>query len=502
LKHNKIKLKWKIFIYMLGFTSVLIAMLWLLQTVYLDDFYEYTKMKEFESAVESIAESGTYENMLINVAYEAKSKDVCVLVVDSVGRMVCSAESNPDCTIHYMTSLQLAKQYEKTKDNGGKLTCSSEEILVFENFKDNFGGGKDRENNYRSYPFGEFQDIPRRNYSADGVVGMRIFNISSGSEFMVVVNTIITPVDAVVDTIRVQLIFISVILVILALLLATFVSMTISRSITKVNESAKELAEGNFDVKFTGNDYKEISELSKTLNYAASELGKTEEIRRELIANVSHDLRTPLTMITAYSEVMRDLPGENTPENVQVIIDEANRLTLLVNDLLDISKLQAGVDNLNIKEYNLTDAVRKVIERYGKLVNQEGYSIEFNYEEDVFVKADEFKLYQVVYNLISNAINYTGEDKKVTVNQIVNNGIVRIEVCDTGQGIPKEEIKNVWNRYYKIDKNHKRAIIGTGLGLSIVNNILKMHGAKYGVDSEIGNGSKFWFELPIDKKSN
>ena len=114
--------------------------------------------------------------------------------------------------------------------------------------------------------------------------------------------------------------------------------------------------------------------------------------------------------------------------------------------------------------------------------------------------ADEFKIYQVIYNLIANAINYTGEDKKVTIKQIVNDDTVRIEVVDTGKGISEDEIENVWERYYKIDKTHKRAIIGTGLGLSIVKNILDLHGAKYGVDSTLGKGSSFWFEMKVTEK--
>jgi len=217
-----------------------------------------------------------------------------------------------------------------------------------------------------------------------------------------------------------------------------------------------------------------------------------------LLANVSHDLRTPLTMITAYSEVMRDLPGENTPENVQVIIDEAKRLTNLVNDMLDISKMQAGVSSIDIKPYNITSGIKSVVDRYAKLVEQDGYRIVFNYcDEDVIVEADELKIYQVIYNLMNNAINYTGKDKCVIINQIVSGNIVRIEVKDTGDGISPEEIDNVWERYYKVDKQHKRAVMGTGLGLSIVKNILKSHHAKYGVISKLGEGATFWFELHL-----
>ena len=163
-----------------------------------------------------------------------------------------------------------------------------------------------------------------------------------GEKFLLLVDARLTPVDATVNTLRIELMIISIIMIIMALVLAYLVSKAIAAPIIKVNNAAKELAKGNYDVVFDGRDYKEINELSDTLNYTSKELAKTEKYQQELIANVSHDLRTPLTMITAYSEVMRDLPGENTPENVQVVIEEAERLTNLVNDLLDISKLQQG----------------------------------------------------------------------------------------------------------------------------------------------------------------
>ena len=178
-----------------------------------------------------------------------------------------------------------------------------------------------------------------------------------------------------------------------------------SRSLIGLNASAKEMAGGNFDVHFDGTDYREVAELSDTLNMTARELGKSERLRRELIANVSHDLRTPLTMIIAYAEVMRDLPGENSPENVQVVIDEAERLTNLVNDMLDISKLQAGVMEKNATVYNLTESIQSVFARYNKLKEQDGYKIDFSYDQMVMVEADEYKIFQVIYNLVINAIN-------------------------------------------------------------------------------------------------
>jgi signal transduction histidine kinase len=202
-------------------------------------------------------------------------------------------------------------------------------------------------------------------------------------------------------------------------------------------------------------------------------------------------------MISGYAEVMRDIPSENTPENLQVIIDETARLTSLVNDLLSVSKLQAGTQTMNIQRMNLTKAVSQTVDRYARFKEHNEFNIIFEYDDTVYINADEIRLLQVIYNLINNAINYTGIDKTVIVTQTVENDIVRISVKDSGEGIKEEDLPLIWDRYYKVDKIHKRAVIGTGLGLSIVKNVLLLHGSRFGVSSELHKGSTFWFEFKI-----
>lgn len=472
--------------------GILLLILWLFQTVYLDTFYKKIKTNELEAALSHVETMSVDEDFSQAVETIAESYDVCILVTDLEGKTLFSADKNMNCAIHRLPTEELVRIMKKAGDG---------EVIKIKN---NIGLSFDKDINNKDKRPNRFEDKmnmpPKDEY--ESLMLVKIITLNDGTQCAAFLNSIISPVSATVYTLRIQLIYISVIMVVIALVMAVVIAVKVSRPIININNSAKKMARGDYNIKYDVGSYKEISELSKTLNYTVSELKKTEDLQHELIANVSHDLRTPLTMITAYSEVMRDIPGENSPENVQVIIDEANRLTNLVNDMLDISKLQAGVDTLNAREYNLTSGIKSVIDRYAKLVEQDGYKVIFKYkEEDIMVRADEFKIYQVLYNLVNNAINYTGPNKTVTIKQIVNGEIVRIEVTDTGDGIAEEELANVWERYYKADKKHKREVMGTGLGLSIVKNILKLHDAKYGVLSKVGEGSTFWFELKIIGKS-
>ena len=216
------------------------------------------------------------------------------------------------------------------------------------------------------------------------------------------------------------------------------------------------------------------------------------------MANVSHDLKTPLTMIKAYSEMIRDISYKDEKkreEHLNIIINETERLNILVGDILELSKAQANVDDLEITDYDLAYEINEIVKRYQIIKETENYVFELDIPENIMVKADKNKINQVIYNLINNAINYTGEDNKVLIRVIEGKNDYLIEIVDTGKGISKEDIKHIWDRYYKKDKNHKRNVVGTGLGLSIVKSILEKHNFKYGVSSKINKGTTFYFRI-------
>lgn len=294
--------------------------------------------------------------------------------------------------------------------------------------------------------------------------------------------------------------------VVLAFVTSGFVAAFITKPVTEVTERAKELARGNYDLHFKKNYFcAELTELSEALDYARSEISKADTMQKELIANVSHDFKTPLTMIKAYASMIVEITGEDKKKrdaNAKVIIDECDRLTLLVGDLLDLSKLRAGVNMGEKTVFNLSEEVYSVAERFSFLKETSGYVIETQIEDDLYTQANRERIDQVLYNLIGNAVNYTGEDKRVRVKLYKKGGNARFEVIDSGKGIPPEEVDTIWDRYYRSNKTHKRPVNGSGLGLSIVKNILLQHDCPFGVISEVGKGSCFWAEFapPPDEK--
>lgn len=488
-KSNRIGIKWKMFAILLIFVTLMAIAVLFFQIWMLHPFYQKTKFNEMQLTEGMIAPSLDNERAREETAYRcADSYHNAIWIFsisDGSAETVMEVNGSGDSSIRFYR-YRFPDMYDAAKENGGSYIAvvlselihhgSSSEVVA-----DNFG---------------DPESLPIVNYYSDPLVAISVsIHATESGEYAIMQVSSLTPLSAMVKTLYDQLMWVGVVIGILVLILADVLSRLITKPFINMNLAAKKLAEGHYDVEFSGHGYREINELADTLNYAAAELSRSDALQKELISNVSHDLRTPLTMIKGYGEVMRDIPGENTPENVQAIIDEAERLTDLVNDMLDLSRIQAGMQKPDFEAFCLTDTVRDTMSRYEKLTEQNGYRITFFADGNAEVYADRGMILQVVYNLINNAIHYTGEDRRVEVVQTLTEDAVRISIRDTGEGIAPDEIPLIWDRYYRVDRVHKRAAIGTGLGLSIVKGILEMHHAVYGVESVEGEGSVFWFEL-------
>ncbi len=475
-----ISIKWRLFACFGAFTASVLLILWLFQVIFLEDFYKFIKTNETKGAAYSVSAVIESESLSTELEYIARKNEVCILVTDLSGNEISSKDYISGCIIHHVSHASKVKMIEKALLDSRGIT----EHFSFDGF------GK------------EFTDKKNGVFSTESVIYVKIIESEKYGEVAVFINGMISPVNATVQTLRIQIYVITAILAIIGLILAMLFARFISRPISKLSKSAHELAKGNYQADFSSaGGYEEISELGESLDYASKELSKVDKLKSELIANISHDLRTPLTLITGYSEVMRDIPDENTPENLQIVIDEARRLSSLVTDILDMSKFESGTVKLDIKEFNLTKTVSDTIERFKRLIEKEGFEFEFIFDREITVKADELRISQVIYNLLNNAVIHAGGIKKVTVEQKVTEKYVTVGVIDYGTGIPEDKLKNIWERYYKVDKEHKRAQTGSGLGLSIVKSVINLHNeskrgsAACGVKSEEGKGSTFWFAL-------
>jgi len=451
----------KICAFLLLFCAVLLALLWLFQVVFLDGIYKQVKIAEVKSAMATL--EANIDDVDSTADYLFQSRSINTTVLSSDGNVIYQTGGN----MMRESIRELQRLYTLTVNDGGEF------------FEYPFS-----EPESEFMPFPDFRRQQNINYSKILSDGKLIF-----------LSALITPVDATVSTLKLELYAITVIMLLFAVVIALLISRHVAKPIVSINNSAKILAKGKYDVQFTATGYKEIRELADTLTYAAGELNTVEELRKELIANISHDLRTPLTLIAGYAEAMRDLPGESTPENAQVVIDEVSRLNRLVSEVLNLSKYQSENTIIERVEYNITEQLRGIVSRLSEFTRVDGYVIELNAEHDVIVNADESAIAQALYNLITNAINYTGDDKTVKVEQLEINDSVVIEVHDSGSGITARELPHIWDRYYRSEKKHRRAVVGSGIGLSIVKSVMDKHNGEYGVDSQEGHGSTFWIKL-------
>ncbi|MBR5515406.1 MAG: HAMP domain-containing protein [Clostridia bacterium] len=487
--NNKgLSIKWKVFLYLLIFALLIALVLWLCQVVFLDRIYKSVKIKEIKDDAEKIVRNINAENTGETVEKVGSSHNSCISVLVMSERGFVPKyyyHSFNSCVVHNISAMNLEQLYNSALLNGG---TNIQRFLFDPQTRRYIGVEGDL---FEKSELSESEKLP------ENIIYSVTAKSSEGQEIFILINSEISPLDATVNTINKILIFVTFLLVFLSMILALLISHRVTKPIRSLTNKASELAKGNYGVAFEEKGYSEISQLADTLNYAKTELSRVDTLRRELIANISHDLRTPLTMIGGYSEVMRDIPGENTPENIQVIIDETKRLSSLVNDVLDISKLESGNIELAAMPFNITKSTEKILWRFAKLCEKDGYNIEFFYDREAYVFADETRITQVIYNLVGNAITHTGESKRIIVRQKTDKAKVRIEVEDFGQGIEPEKLPDIWERYYKLEGEHRRAAIGTGLGLSIVRNIMEQSGGGYGVSSTVGKGSVFFIEMPL-----
>ena len=220
-------------------------------------------------------------------------------------------------------------------------------------------------------------------------------------------------------------------------------------------------------------------------------------MRKEFLANVSHELKTPIALIQGYAEGLSEGVNDDSESRVfycEVIMDEASKMNNMVKKLLTLNQLEFGNDLVSMERFDVTSLVKNYIQSAAILTKQSGITVEMEDYPAIYVWADEYKTEEVFMNYFSNALNHCGGEKKIVVSLRETDNLVRVSVFNTGERIPEEAIPHLWEKFYKVDKARTREYGGSGVGLSIVKAIMESMNRKFGVEN-CGNGVLFWFEL-------
>lgn len=446
---------------------IILLTIWMMQNVFLAAFYKNMKIAEIEETGKLITNEYLQDRSITSII-RSKTLDnsTRIQIVDGNGNVIYP---NDWMGIFYSTSYN--KKIINSILEGIPKAEGASELYDLKAFDDE----------YQSFIFASYLGEER------------------GSDLYLMIVSAVEPIDSTVQIMRRQFPYIIASVFVLGMIVSYFVSQKLSEPIMKLNETAKELATGKYDINFPESGVYEVDQLSNTLNYATRELSKMDQMRVSIVANVSHDLKTPLTVIKSYSEMIKDISGDDKEmrnKHLDIIISEADRLTEMVNSILDVSKLEMQMEELDLEEINLREMTEKLIQRMDILRSEHNYQFEITGNSRGIINADESMITQVLYNFTSNAVSFAGPDKKIIFDIDEDEESITYSIIDHGRGIAESEKDKIWERYYTDHHNHVRNVVGTGIGLHIVRVVLEKHNFKYGVDSEIGKGSRFYFIAP------
>lgn len=290
-----------------------------------------------------------------------------------------------------------------------------------------------------------------------------------------------------------------VILFLLSGIILIFFTEMVYLPLRKITYATEQYASGNMHYEFQVDSEDEIGYLAACLNYMASEIARSEDDQKKFVANVSHDFRSPLTSIRGYLEAMLDgtIPPEMHEKYLHIVLNETDRLTKLTNSLLTLNNLNTKGMLLDKTDFDINQIIRRTAATFEVICRQKTIAIEVILTGDkMYVRADMDKIQQVLYNLLDNAIKFSHHNSVIKIETSEKKNKLFVSVKDTGIGIPKEDLKLIWDRFYKSDLSRGKDKKGTGLGLSIVKEIINAHGEHINVISTEGVGSEFIFSLP------
>lgn len=438
--------------YLILFAVVILSSLWIFQGFFLDQFYSFSKTREIKSLAQEI-EYSYFSDSLADFAKKALEAESRILLINNQGSIVLDSVWQPSPNLEGLN----ANTYR----------------IIFRNL--DVGEGKQININ---------QIVPS-NTTPKSVLN---YALKMDANTLLFIQSELLPVGATVSTIRFQLLIMSGIIIAAAIIIARRVSSQISQPIQSISLHAQGIAQGDYDTPIHVGGYQEIEQLSATLNQLIVDLKRVEMMRNELISNVSHDLRTPLTMIQGYIELMKDFPEERSNGNLNLIAEESLKLKNMIQNLLDLSRIQQNMQDNTVQSFEAKDWLKKIENRYSKLHPDRMLEGEI-VEGDLI--GNKLMLDQVLENLLNNALQHT-QGRVQIITKLTEKGYY-IGIKDQGHGIPLHERERIWDRYYSTRDTQTSNDLNYGLGLSIVKEILLSQTLEFGIEDNQGQGVTFYF---------
>lgn len=400
--------------------------------------------------------------------------DCCVDVSDQTLRHVKYSENLYPCLLHESTATGFGLMNESSRDSAEAIRLRQECLAR-----------------------GSLYKIVE---TASGSRQMVVGKTTADGSYAVLISANLAQVGEAAVVLRRLMPAAAAVLLVLALAAAWLFSRWFTKPLTRLSDASRQMAQGNYQVRVEEPLARadELGELARDFNQMAVAVQRSAQLQRELLANVSHDLRTPLTLIKGYAETVRDLTGEDKQkrdEQMNIVIDETDRLSQLVNSVMELSKVSSGAEKCERVRFDMAQLCEEVAERYEAVCAQNGWTLKLELpaapDDALPVCADPAMMERALHNLLGNAMHHIGPDGVFVLRAHRTAGGCRVEVEDHGPGIPAEELPYIFDRYYRSRSDAGKA--GTGLGLSITKAIFQQHGFRFGVESTLGKGSLFWF---------
>ena len=480
----------KLWSYFILFAVIIFVVLWLIQTVFLQTFYSRMAIANLNKATQEIISQQDGANILSKIDETAMKNSLLIFLTDENSEVLYSVDE-------YST---LYSTVENENHSSGNPYRSDKGSMSWE------------QGVIRNLPNSHMELIAQLSASgntsigyttSDGSAYVSATRLSTCNEFpekdvILCISMPLGNVDGATGILQIQLMWVSILSFVLAFVLAFFLAQRFERPIQELVFQARRISQGEFDMVKKAGFCTELDELAETLNETAHSLERLENSQRELLASVSHDLRTPLTMMKGYAEMLQEFSWKDEQtrnHDLAVIQREADRLTALVNEILEYSFMQSNGLKLQIEEFDLSDVADCVANQFDEICKSQGYVIDKMIEQGLCVRGDWRQLERVIYNFIDNAVNHAGIQKHIIIKLVAKNNSVRFSVKDFGLGIPEAEIPYIWEKYYTARKRKNKDTV-SGLGLSIAKEILIAHKAQFGVMFE--GGCEFWFEIATE----